>query len=315
MTRRTGWQAAVLGGLLAAATAMPAAAQAPATPAPAASERPENLFALSARSGVLRPVRGRAGSFTLTLVHPSARVVSFTDRPIRNAGSLSIRNFVRSWPGYGFNSVPPNAVIEVPGARRSEDTFVISMRKPRYSRRLRSLTFDVRHDRGQHQLGAGLTRFERRADARVPQRFGTASLFIDSAPDFDLHYVRIQFINNTASFVDVGERPSNGSKVVEPVAGASVYQTRLPPGGSVYLSATQPSLFRAAVLDIFGSVVDADGNPSAPFSGTFNANSGKANTFTLSYATPYWLHQRGFDGSATGSPDVDITLTLDRPNQ
>lgn len=296
-------------GLAAAGLTAPVAQAAP-SPQPSA-DRADELFALSAERGTLRPVRGRSGVFTLALKDPG-RVVGFTDRPERRAASLSLRSFLSRWRSYGFVTVAPNAALEIQNARGSADVFVFSMRRPRYSRKARTVVFEVVHDRGQDLTGASLAQFERRADERIPQRFGRVSLFIDSAPNFGSRaYVRVTIVNGTEFFSEITAGTYGGAKsvVVEQPTGL------LAPGATTI----------ASVRALCGAnETCGETNAFARFTGTFLGDDGTAvanwqadafspsfyfdsPTCKFTYTQGYFVSETGFD---TSENNTNMTLTL-----
>ena len=127
-----------------------------------------NLYVQQAAGGSL-------SGDTLVLRGVSPRTTSFTDRPQRSTSTLSTRSFVASW-ATAFGDDPPNAALEIAGAPVGRDVAILTLRAPRYDARRRTLTFRVTRVR---EAGGALAPLDRRADARVPSRFGRAALFID----------------------------------------------------------------------------------------------------------------------------------------
>lgn len=77
---------------------------------------PEYLFVFDGRGGEMKPVPGTPGTFDFTMpLRVGDHVVTwFTDRPVRNAGHMSMKSFVDLWkPGGGdtFEANPPNVAI------------------------------------------------------------------------------------------------------------------------------------------------------------------------------------------------------------
>jgi hypothetical protein len=165
----------------------------------AAGESAESLFVVGGRTGSLRRVPGRPWRFELVLAH-AGRVTSFTDRPARRAGSLSLAGFVRAWKRLGFDSDPPNAALTLAGAPAKRDVVILELRRPRLTAgggiKFRARLVPRRHPRG-------LASFVRRADRRVSPRFGRASLFIDpgGAPTVE---VVIRIANLARGIVSIG---------------------------------------------------------------------------------------------------------------
>ncbi len=92
---------------------------------------PAYLFAFDGRDAELAPVPGEQGRFTLTV--PIARgnqlVTWFTDRPVRDAGHMSMASFVDLWTDSGddsFTADPPNVAISF-----EQKTVIATMTDPR----------------------------------------------------------------------------------------------------------------------------------------------------------------------------------------
>ena len=156
-----------------AAAQRPAATQAP--------ERPVSLlFTQSATHGSLEPAKCHCrGRRVLTLHGVAAQVVWFEDRPQRHAGHLPAREFAHQWFAFGFRADPPNAALTLLDGSDPADTVVVELvARPRYDRERRTMRYVVRL---LPKASGKLADFQADLDARVPRRFGAASLFIDTA--------------------------------------------------------------------------------------------------------------------------------------
>lgn len=143
-----------------------------ATPAHAARTS-GNLYLQQASGGTL------TGS-KLVLRGVAPRVTTFTDRPTREASSLRTSSFVSGF-GKTFRGDPPNAALQIDQGRRGRDVALLELRRPRYDRRRRTLTYAVKRLRQLERGSSGTLRpFSRRADRGVRGRFGRSTLFIDS---------------------------------------------------------------------------------------------------------------------------------------
>jgi hypothetical protein len=82
----------------------------------------------------MAPVEGQAGTYTFTMPIRTAKqpVIWFTDRPARDAGTLSMRNFVGLWSVKGtdtFATDPPNvAIVYTSGGKKK--TLIATMTSP-----------------------------------------------------------------------------------------------------------------------------------------------------------------------------------------
>ncbi len=92
------------------------------------------LFVFEGQTAQMAPVEGQAGTYTFTMPIRTAKqpVVWFTDRPARDAGTLSMRNFVGLWSTPGTNTFatdPPNvAIVYTSGG--TQKTFIATMTSP-----------------------------------------------------------------------------------------------------------------------------------------------------------------------------------------
>jgi hypothetical protein len=164
--------------LLALALAVALAATAVAQePSPPQEQEIGRLFTQTAKRGTLEPAKGKP-RFTLKLRGVAPQVVWFDDRPGRQTGQIPVGGFVRSWAGFGFEEVPPNAALTLLDAADHEDTVVVKLGEPRYKRKTRTVRYPALL---LDEATGNLSHLEPRRDGRVPRRFGAASLFIDDA--------------------------------------------------------------------------------------------------------------------------------------
>lgn len=106
-----------------------------AGPTLAQGARPETrasyLFVFDGRNADLKRVDGTGKSLELTvpLRGQNQRVTWFTDRPVRDAGQVRMKDFVGLWQGSGrdsFRQDPPNVAVSFDGA-----TLIATMTNPR----------------------------------------------------------------------------------------------------------------------------------------------------------------------------------------
>ena len=73
------------------------------------------LFTMAGDNVEMRWLPDRLGqrSYVVTIAEPTNRVTWFTDRPTRDAGTVSLASFLRAWGPVGFHADPPNAAIEL----------------------------------------------------------------------------------------------------------------------------------------------------------------------------------------------------------
>lgn len=84
------------------------------SPAVAADQtvKPEYLYVFDGANATLTPITGKAGSFDFVV--PIRRgnhlVTWFTDRPVRDAGQITMRSFAGQWTAT-FKTDPPNVAV------------------------------------------------------------------------------------------------------------------------------------------------------------------------------------------------------------
>ena len=130
------------------------------------------LYALDAHDGSLVPVKGKRGTFTLTLRKVDSRALAFDDRPGRQVGTIRVQKMIDQL--FVAGQAPPNAAVnaDVPGGAQA--LMGVQLDSPRYSARAQTLRFRVRQL--VQQPGAA---HDSRTDTVLPRRFGSTALFID----------------------------------------------------------------------------------------------------------------------------------------
>ena len=125
---------AAVGLAVAAPVALAHAAPDPGQTAHATQSKASLLFVFEGQRAQMAPVEGQAGTYTFTMPIRTAKqpVIWFTDRPARDAGTLSMRNFVGLWSVKGTNTFatdPPNvAIVYTSGGKQT--TFIATMTSP-----------------------------------------------------------------------------------------------------------------------------------------------------------------------------------------
>jgi len=104
--------------------AMAAVATLPLSPsrAVAADDKVQLMFVQSAE-------RLKADDKTLRLVNVSPQTIYFTDRPVRQAGHVTMPNYLKEWSAAAgpnnFSKDPPNATLSVYEPGKSENTLTV----------------------------------------------------------------------------------------------------------------------------------------------------------------------------------------------
>jgi len=91
-------------------------------PAHAADAKVQLMFVQSAESF-------KADDKTLRLVNVSPQTVWFTDRPVRQAGHVTMPNYMKEWTAAAgsdnFSKDPPNATLSVYEASKTDNTLTV----------------------------------------------------------------------------------------------------------------------------------------------------------------------------------------------
>ncbi len=117
--------AALIGTTL---TACAADASGSATPA-SETDSLSLLFQLEAEAGTLTQLDG--ATYALELTTAGERMIWFSDRPDRKAGSLRTDEFIAIWPDFGFDEDPPNIGFTANGISDGVSV-VATMTEPAY---------------------------------------------------------------------------------------------------------------------------------------------------------------------------------------
>jgi hypothetical protein len=171
----------------------------PVGPVFAQGARPETrasyLFVFDGRNADLKRVVGMPNSLQLTvpLRGQNQRVTWFTDRPVRNAGQVMMKDFVGLWQGSGrdsFTQDPPNVAVAFDGA-----TVIATMKNPRIVDTQdggHALVTRLTLVKGQALVGvakstSGIAGHAKRAgDNQLPPggRLRNVSVFVDISPSY-----------------------------------------------------------------------------------------------------------------------------------
>lgn len=136
------------------------------------------LFAQTANRGTMKPIQGHTPRFNLKLRGVNSQVVWFSDRPARQSGHISVREFNRSWAGFGFVEDPPNAALTLLRAGDSQDTVVMELGRPHFNKKKEEIRYSARL---LDEATGNLSHLSSDLDSRVNRRFRSPSLFIDDA--------------------------------------------------------------------------------------------------------------------------------------
>lgn len=146
-----------------------------AQPARAQAAESQKLFALDALQGSLTPVKGKPGVHRLVLEDVRARALSFTDRPVREVGTVALRRMLKEL--FAGNSSPPNAAVNATASKRGQLLMGVEIQAWNYDSADKRLTLRVRHLR---QNGKRQTFQRVRNDVVLPRSFRDVSVFIDN---------------------------------------------------------------------------------------------------------------------------------------
>ncbi|MDX6626125.1 MAG: hypothetical protein QOE56_1114 [Solirubrobacterales bacterium] len=136
------------------------------------------LYALNARTGTLRPEKGKGAKYKLTLKGLDRNVTWFSDRPARRTGSFPISGLARSWKGFGFAANPPNAALTYSDkGGNPARTVIVEISHPRFAEGKLSFAARVLDPKTIKQ--PNLADHAAAADRDPARALTEASLFID----------------------------------------------------------------------------------------------------------------------------------------
>ena len=139
-------------------------------------DSPSWLFSHTAASGTV--AENADGSYTITLTGVDSRVIAFTDRPNRDAGTIEASEYYANWQSM-FGTSAPNAVLVEHTAVNGADSLVVTMYSPQLTTnglqfRATLLEDEDAIQRLQPLVGA--------LHVGMPSQFAGVSLFIDAWP-------------------------------------------------------------------------------------------------------------------------------------
>ena len=156
------------------------------------------LFATSGASGRFKQLS--SNRYKLVLRGVDERLTWFTDRPERQAGSISFNNLISQWDS-GFGEISPNSALIFEDKDGRKDTVVFEQSKPRYNAKKGKLVFTAKiHDQQKLDAITGALYDEARdADGSFTQTFSDFSLFVDTWFSKD---TSVNFINDSDSTLE-----------------------------------------------------------------------------------------------------------------
>lgn len=187
--------------LLTAGVAAATAAQMPH----ATNAKAEYMFIVDGESASLTPVDGQTDTYTLTLPIRTRRqaVMWFTDRPIRDAGTMRMDAFVGLWTKAGsgsFAADPPNVALDYT-TRGTPATIIAAMSQTAIVRAgakelALQATLNVIPDDQVVQMGKAATHMGTHAKlaglgTAIPARVGRLSLFVDAYAGTSLKIMKL----------------------------------------------------------------------------------------------------------------------------
>jgi hypothetical protein len=122
-------------------------------------------------------VNDSSGNYTLTMTNVVPYTVFFADRPARDVGFAPMDKFLK---GFNFGaSNPPNAAIILPDENETSDMAIVELTKPQYNNTTGTLTYTARQLKEYSFESGWLQDQIGKADASIPERFGSITLVID----------------------------------------------------------------------------------------------------------------------------------------
>ncbi|MEX1218151.1 MAG: hypothetical protein WEA11_06515 [Acidimicrobiales bacterium] len=165
----------------------------------ASAVAPSYLFVFTTSNAMMEPVDGATDTFTFLGefdcedIADCAPVTWFTDRPVRDSGTQSVKDFANQWQDTaddGFKADPPNVAIEIPPADGSTltRTLLATMSGVRLVRNQTTneiallATMTLMPNEDVQAVSSGDSHLSNRTDtlsAEVPTLLGIVSVFVD----------------------------------------------------------------------------------------------------------------------------------------
>jgi hypothetical protein len=146
-----------------------------ASAAQAQSEKPKAQYLFVVEAQAVWTQSFPRGQIGLNLSGVDARVLYFSDRPVREAGTIPAAVLFEHWQKFGFAKVPPNAAIVAPNGPAGHRPTAVKLFDPHYDATAGAL--EICMCVLGHQDGRWLTQLTETTAAQ----HGPVSLFIDSA--------------------------------------------------------------------------------------------------------------------------------------
>lgn len=245
--------------------------------APATASASGRLLVLEGDAGTLVP-KGK-DRYDLEIRGVDQDVTWFADRPVRRAGSLSLREVVRDWKKFGFVADPPNAAIELTAGAPKADVLTVELGRPRLRADRDVLRVSVRRIAVKDGALAG---HAEGVDRTLPRRFGRVSVFVDGAAWF-ARSVTVSVLNASGQDLAVNYGLLTGGT-----------WDNLPIPGSVISAAGQTTWVNGAA------------NAFMPLGGTVLVSPASGGTISLSWN---WGPGTPVSGSVTSQSTIGLAVT------
>lgn len=228
-------------------------------PAFISSLKKENASLLFVHTGTSGTIQSSTnGTYTISIIGVPDAVVWFSDRPEREAGTMSIDGFLNAWNHFGFTDVPPNATLELFFEKDHIDTVIAELDNPIWDADTKTMTYtatllkEVENDRYQP--------FKEISEKQLPETFDFVSVFIDNADAKIINGCLIapgtscpgkDFTEKDLSFSDL----SNANLEEANFTKANLWSTKLNNANLYKANFTDAKL---ALVDFSGARVDMD---------------------------------------------------------
>jgi hypothetical protein len=125
------------------------------------AESQQYLYVQTAQSAIVKPVKGSADSFTLTLKNVRPNVICFAERPKRTAGMLNVKNFIELWLNpsdqnkNNFKNIAPNANLSgIKIGTQKQINIPVVLNEPQYDDKNKSLIYTINSLKGGEKISA-----------------------------------------------------------------------------------------------------------------------------------------------------------------
>ena len=108
-------------------------------------QKVKHIYVIHGRSGQITPDQGESPKCTLELHDIDHSIVYFSSLPNRQAGTVSMKDYLEQWSteaSFG-KAPPPGELVYVEQGKEGHQTLALTLQHPRYNEQGETLTFKV----------------------------------------------------------------------------------------------------------------------------------------------------------------------------